>query len=421
MISKLRGLSDDKKRLLDNFFSLSVLRGANYLLPLITLPYLFRVLGVEKFGIVSFAQVFVQYFAVFTDYGFGLSATKEISFHRENKQKVSEIFCSVMLIKSALMILSFVVLFLIVFGFEKFKSDWPIYFLSFGIVIGQVLFPVWFFQGMEQMRYIVLLNLVSKTIFTVPIFIAVRKASDYLYVPLMNSCGFIIAGGLGQLLAYRNFFIRPHLPSLGCLWRRLKDSTQFFLSRVSVSIFTLGNTFFLGLFTNNVVVGYYCAAEKVYAAATSLYQPLVDAIYPYMAKSRNKSFYRKIFTLSVIFNSFLCICLFIFSRQLITLLYGSGIQQSILILRIFLVAMLVTTPSLLLGYPFLAALGFPQYANGSVIAGSLFHITALIVACQLYINAPVVAVLCVMTECIILVLRIYVIKKHKLWKMEGHK
>jgi PST family polysaccharide transporter len=415
MINELRAISDGKKRLLGNFFSLSVLQGANYILPLITLPYLVRVLGVEKFGLIAFAQAFIQYFVILTDYGFNLSATREISIHRENKEKVSEIFISVLTIKFALMILSLILLCAVVFSFSKFKSDWQIYFLAFGMVVGQVLYPVWFFQGMERMKYIAFLNIASKLLFTILIFIVIRKISDYIYVPLINSCGFILAGILGQWLAFRNFGIRLHLPSVKCLWVYLKDSTQFFLSRASVSIYTSSNAFFLGLFTNNAVVGYYSAAEKLYVVFRSVYQPLTNAIYPYMAKYRNISLYRKIFKYSLLLNSVSCILLFVFSRQLVTLLFGNDFQESVIVLRIFSAALFVVVPSILLGYPFLAALGFARYANGSVIAGSLFHLGALAIVSPFYINAWRVAALVVMTESIVLLSRIYGVRKHRLW------
>jgi len=418
IIRKLRAISDDKKRLLSNFFSLSVLQGANYILPLITLPYLVRVLGPEKFGLVAFAQAFIQYFVILTDYGFNLSATREVSIHRENKQKVSEIFTSVMIIKFVLMLLSLILLCAVVFSFSKFKSDWQIYFLTFGVVIGQVLFPIWFFQGMERMKYIAFLNIASKLLFTILIFVVVRKASDYVYVPLINSCGFILAGVLGQRLAFRNFSIRLHLPTINCLWSHLKDSTQFFLSRASVSIYTSSNTFFLGLFTNNTVVGYYSAAEKLYIAFQGIYQPLTNTIYPYMAKYRNIPLYKKIFKSSLLLNSISCILLFVFSRQLVTLLFGSDFQQSVIVLRIFSAALFVVVPSILLGYSFLAAFGFAGYANGSVIAGSLFHLAALAIISQFYINIWMVAALVVITESIVLISRMYGVRKHNLWTMK---
>src|SRR3989338_2581887 len=106
---------------MDNVTSLSGLQVITYILPIVILPYLFRVIGPEKFGLISFAQAFVQYFMILTDYGFSVSATKEISLFRNEHAKVSEIFSSVMMVKVALAFLSFLILGTIVYFVHKFR------------------------------------------------------------------------------------------------------------------------------------------------------------------------------------------------------------------------------------------------------------------------------------------------------------
>ena len=385
MISKLRAISDDKRRLLNNFFSLSVLHGANYLLPLITLPYLVRVLGAERFGLVAFAQAFIQYFVVLTDYGFNLSATREISIHRDNKQKVSEIFCSVLLIKSVLMIVSFVILSAIVFGFDKFRADWGIYYLTFGMVIGQVLFPVWFFQGMERMKYIAFLNITSKLLFTILIFIMIRKASDYIYVPLVNSLGFVTAGILSLWIIFKNFRVNLILPTTGSIKHQLEDGWHIFISSIAINLCTTSNTVILGIFTNNTIVGFYSAGDKIIRALVGLFEPLSQTVYPYISKLVSEStenaliFVRKIAKGVGGLGLLISLALFVFAPQVSNTILGKDFENSIVVVRILSFLPFLIGLSNIFGMQTMLTFGLKKTFTKILVSGSIINVILAVI------------------------------------------
>jgi len=415
-IRDLMGLirSEEYRVLAENFLSLSTLQVLIYIIPFITLPYLTRVLGVYNYGLVNFAIAFNTYFIIITDYGFNLSAVREISVNREDPRRVSEIFSSVMLIKGILATLSFCILLLVILNIPRFSVNWQVYIFAFGLVIGNVIFPTWFYQGMERMKYITVLNVLTNLIFLAAIFIFIRRPSDYLYVPLLQSMGTLTAGVISQWIIRTRFNVRFHLPPLRTVYETFRDSTQFFLSRVSVSIYTSSNSFFLGLFSGNTAVGYYSAAEKLYTAAQGLYSPLMQVTYPYMAKTRNRTFHRKVLRYSLILNTILCGGIILFAPTIIGILFGPQYMPSVNVLRLLAVALMVVIPSILLGYPFLAVLGQQRYANGSVIIGSIVHLIMLL-AVSAFMNIYIVACLVIITETIVLAIRVYGIKKHNLW------
>ena len=372
--------SDTRKRLLENFLSLSVLQLANYILPFITLPYLVRVLGPEKYGLIAFAQAFIGYFQILTDYGFNLSATREISINREDKDKVSEIFSSVMIIKIFLFIFSLLIMSFIVFFFDKFREDRLIYYLTFGMVVGQTLFPVWFFQGMEKMKYITFLNVLAKLIFTIAIFVFVKEVSDYLYVPLLNSFGFIIAGLLAFLIVFKNFGVRFKVPSFKEIKHQLKEGWHIFISTVAISLYTISNTFILGLFTNNTIVGYYSAAERIIRAIQGLLGLISQTTYPYVGKLSAESqklaviLTKKLvrITGSIFFSLFLF--LFIFAPYIVDLLLGKQYENSVIILRILSFIPLILSFSTVYATLFLLGCGYKRDWSRIILTGSLIHI-----------------------------------------------
>ncbi len=402
--------------LFGNFMSLSVLQAANYLLPLIVLPYLVRVIGIEKFGLIVFAQAVIQYFNVVTDFGFQLSATRDIAVHRNDSQKISTIFSAVFIIKSILAALCFGVLIILVVMFDKFGSEAEVYLLTFGVVIGNLLFPVWLFQGIERMKYITALTVLGRVIYIILLFIFVHQESDYVTVPLVNSIGMIAAGLVSTFVALYKFKVRLYAPALSDLVEQFKNSSQYFLSRVSVSIYSSFNTVILGFFTTNEAVGLYAAAEKLFIAMRTAFNPLVQALYPYMAARSNVSLFKKVFYLSVGASALLAAIVFLLSDFIIETIFGTGFKLSAELLRLFALVVPFVMASVLLGYPFLAALGREKYANFSIAIGSVVHL--LLIALLIPIISPTaVAAAMIVTQLVVLVIRIHGVRKHKLWQI----
>jgi PST family polysaccharide transporter len=400
--------------LVSNFFSLVILQGANYLFPLLTVPYLFRILGVETFGLINFSTAFVQYFAILSDFGFNLSATKYIAANREDKDKRDQYFFNVLIAKLMLFLCGLVILLLIINFVDKFSENKAVYLLSYGSVLGSVLLPTWFFQGMEQMRYITKITIVTRTLAIIPIFFLVKSDTDFLLVPIFYGLGAIAAGLIGIYIVRVNFKLKFNFNKLSfsSVIDCLKESVDFFLSRLSLSLYTISNTFVLGMVLGNTAVGYYAAGEKLYMAVQSMYGPLNQALYPYMVKHRNILIFKKIFFAVVLVNCIVIPIGIYKSEFIMHFIYSTIDFESVSILKILLGACLITVPSILLGYPFLGAFGHTRYTNLTVIISSVFHVSMLVLLVLFNsLTVYTVASLVVTTELIVLILRIRGVKK----------
>lgn len=272
----------EKRVVLENFFSLSTLQALTYLLPIIVLPYLIRVIGPEKFGLISFAQAFVQYFMILTDYGFSITATKKISLCRTGRNSTcSNIFSSVLTVKLILAAVSFLILLVVINHVPKFRQDWQVYLLSFGAVIGNTLFPVWFFQGREKMVYTAAINILGGIAYVVSIFLLVQGPEDYLYVPMLNSLFFLITGVIGLYIAFNKFGLEFVVQKYEDIEKELRSGWHIFLSIVAINAYTTTRIFAVGLFTNNVITGYYSIADRIAGFIQSFpMDSFSQAVYP---------------------------------------------------------------------------------------------------------------------------------------------
>jgi len=416
---RIKSIFEKNIVLFKNFSSLTILQFSNYLFPLITFPYLVRVLGPEKFGLVNFAAAFVAYFNVLTDYGFNLSATQEISINRNNKQKINEIFSSVLLIKLALFFISGFVFIFLVLSIPKFSSNSLIYIFSFMIVFGTVLFPVWFFQGMEEMKYITFINIAIKTVWVVSVFLLIHSAKDVLLLVILNGSSFILIGLISLVILRIKFKIEFILPEMNEIKRQLTEGWYIFVSTASITLYTTSNIFILGLLTNNTIVGYFSAADKIRAAIQGLFQNASTAIFPHLSKLFQESktsaikFIKNYLKLSVSIAIIVTIIMFILAKPIVLIVLGNNYLSSVNVFRIIVFLPLIILLSNIYGIQIMLNLGYKKEFSRIILFAGIVNLILSVILVPLYFEIGT-AIAVVITELIVTTGMYYFVNRKKI-------
>lgn len=336
-------VKSENRTFLANASFLALMQAANSFLPLLTVPFLVRVLGVELFGQLAFATAVMYYFFVLSDYGFNLTATRDISINRFDAAKVNEIYTCVFFIKTVLIVISFVFLLMMFLLFPSFLKDWPLYLFSFFVIVGQSLFPTWFFQGMEKMKYITYLSVSAKIFFTLGIFVFVAGPDDYLFVPILTALGFLFSTSYAMYLIHYKYAVSFQALSWGAVKKHVIDGWYVFLSQMKITLFSSTNVVILGVMIGPVAVGYYVAAEKIMRALALAQTPITGALFPLIANKMVKdksAAIRKLKKIAYV-GSALYLCVlgvgYFLSDYIIHLLYGDELQASAWVLKVMLV------------------------------------------------------------------------------------
>jgi polysaccharide transporter, PST family len=336
----------DHKRVLINFLSLSLIQVSNYLIPLITFPYLVRTLGIEMFGLVAFGQNIFSYFEQILGYSFSLTAPKEISQSSDDKIKTSQIFHKVLFTKLALLVLCLVFVLAITLLVPRLYEIKTMMWAGIVILLANVLQFDWFFQGIQEMKNITILNLSARFLSIVLLFATVHRSSDIvaalIFLPVCN----ILIGFIALFLIYRKFGLQFIPPQYKTVFEQLKDGFSIFTSQFLVRFYSSDiNITLLGFLSNNLTLGIYTFANRIFALAAAATTPLSYALYPHLAKlyTENIEQYKKQFKtiLITIFAVFIVLgcLLFIGADFITTLLAGQQTPQSSLILRILSIAL----------------------------------------------------------------------------------
>jgi PST family polysaccharide transporter len=336
------------KRLAENFVSLVVLQFINYLLPLLLIPYLVRVLGIDGFGIYNFILAIIIYGIHMSDYGFDLTATYHISKHRDKPTRLNKIVSSVLSIKLLIALFYLIIISIASFFVEKLYAYQEILFLGFGLLLGHLLFPLWFFQGVEKMRYIMYLNGFAKLLFVASVFIFVHTPEDLYLVMLLNALSSIFIGLVALYIVMTQFNIVFRRPKWVEIIYYLKDGWYVFTSKFAVQLYTTINIIILSFFATPLIIGFYAIAIKIIHALGNLLEPLTRTVYPYLVtvhEDSNHTFVKRNQQLALVILAIMLPVSFLvgyFAEEILYLISGEEAQAlNVEILQVFAISLIV--------------------------------------------------------------------------------
>lgn len=400
--------------LLENTVMLYILQFSNMALGLLTQGSQMRVLGLDNVGVLSAAQYATNFFQILIDFGFIYSATAKVSRFREDKNVLNKVLTCVILAKAMFMAVSFLILFAFIAPTLPDMSQVLVYAFYLISVCTYALLPDFMYRGLEQMSTITIRAVAIKFFATLMIFLFVHQPGDYFLVPL-----FTAVGNLGAIVfVYWHLFRRVGIHFCRVTWREiwveLKDSSQFFLSKVAASINSNLNGILLNSLAGPAATGLYANADKVIGAAKSGMSPIADSLYPHMMKHKNFSLIKK--AMLIVYPVILlgCAVVFLFAEPLLVFWLGAEGSQVVLPLRLLIPVAVFSFPNYVLGYPTLGAMGLAKYANIAVVFGTAVYLLgALLLWFTVGINLVTLCLLTSVTEGSILAFRLVVIVKNR--------
>lgn len=289
-MKKLRTIlrNKDNSQLLKNFFSLAMLKLINAVLPFVTLPYLIKVLGIRQYGAIILAISLIAYFQAVTDYGFNLSATREIAKHRTSKQQLSFIYSKTIITKMYLLLFCLTILIPVILLVPQFKEDLLVYLLMCLMLVGQTLFPEWFFRGVEQMGYIATLNLVVKLSFTIGVFVLIKAPQDYWLYPFLLGVSYIIVSFISHYIIISKFDLKLVFIDVGRVKKSLKLGFPLFINQFAPNFYNNTTNFLVGMILGKSYAGYFGATRQVVQILTVFNSVVSGVAFPYLIRYKDK-------------------------------------------------------------------------------------------------------------------------------------
>jgi len=359
----------DGKALASNFGYLMIMQITGYVFPLLTIPYLAKVIGVNGFGKIAFAAAIIVWFQTITDWGFSYTATRDVARNRDSLEKVSEIFSNILWAKSLLALVSFIILFIITELIPYLKENQILLFITFILVPAKILFADWFFQAIEKMKFITIFDLISKAIFTLCIFVFVKEKNDFILQPLFLSLGSILVGLASFYLIVFKFNIKILPPNYIEIIKTIKNSKDVFINNIVPNFYNSFSSVLLGFWGGSIANGLLDAGSKFANIVQQFINILSRVFFPFLSRRSNKhSIYAKI---NILISVISAILLIVLAPFIIKIFFTPEFYSAIPVLQIIAFSLIFQTLISTYGLNYMIIHGFERSLRNITVVCSI--------------------------------------------------
>ena len=326
-IKNLIFMLNSHKKIVENYFFMTILQMLNSLFYIIIYPYLIRVLGPEEYGLFIYITSIVTYFIFLINFGFDFPATKAVANNKDDKEEISHIFSCIFTAKMYLQIIAFTLLFALIMIIPYFRKNWILILIVFTQTVSHFLLPLWYFQGLQKMKVVTIIQVIFKFLTLPLIFFFVKSADDLNIFAGINSVLLILGSIVSIIMVFRDG-IKIRLVNISTLKDWFRDAMPFFLSNSVGVIKEQGITILIGAFFGMRDVALYDLANKIVIIPRTLLMSINAAMFPKVIIDAKKSTVRKIIKYEFLIGILVVVGIAIFGKWIVLLLGGSSMSDS---------------------------------------------------------------------------------------------
>lgn len=351
-----------KNQYFKNGIWLYALQFINTVIPLLTLPYIVRVFGSESYGVISISLNIIGYLKVVSDYGFELTGARNIAISK-SKSQIEETYTAITWAKTLILCIILLAIIVLPWLFDFSTFDRNVFYLLSLMVIGSTFSYNWLFQGLQRMKFITIMNVISRSISVVLIFLFVKNPSDMFIYALIYSSVFVINALISFIIIKKIIKIKLLRFNWLSIKNQLYDGFHIFTTSIMSKIFASFSITVLGIFATKSDVGIFSAIQKIPLLIIMIYMPISQVIFPYVSKKFGEDkdgavrTIRKLSLYIISFFTLISIVLILSSKFVVYLLFGSEYSVHYLILIPLLIWVIFSIANNILGIQILVGSG----------------------------------------------------------------